>query len=268
VNVSSSDVSLRKVLKANNVVLSKTKRARRNARGDNSLAPRDMDGDGTRICPRKKRFGRCPMMNRCARIVVFHWNLRAAKDWPSEEKWAFEWIENIGQLYALNEARLRVLDVPGAFDKAHARLSGAIDNMAQERDSQLKDPKLYIACRKALQSLERHWSGLTLFVGYPEVPMDNNYGERQLRNPVVGRKNYYGSGSFWSAALTVMAFSLFQTLKIWNINPRIWLTAYLEVCAGNGCRPPADAECFLPWNMDRESLCLFTNPKPATNNTS
>jgi hypothetical protein len=37
--------------------------------------------------------------------------------------------------------------------------------------------------------------GLTLFVDYPEVPMDNNYGERQLRNPVVGRKNYYGSGS-------------------------------------------------------------------------
>jgi hypothetical protein len=35
-----------------------------------------------------------------------------------------------------------VLDVPGAFDKAHARLSEAIDNMAQERDAQLKDPKL------------------------------------------------------------------------------------------------------------------------------
>jgi len=194
--------------------------------------------------------------------------LAIAKDWPSEEKWAFEWIENIRRLYALNDTRLNVLDVPGAFDKAHARLSEAIDNMAQERDAQLKDPKLHIACRKVLQSLDRHWSGLKLFVDYPEVPMDNNYGERQLRNPVVGRKNYYGSGSFWSAALTVMAFSLFQTLQIWNINPRIWLTAYLEACAGNGCRPPPDAECFLPWNMDQERLCLFTNPKPATNDTS
>jgi hypothetical protein len=33
--------------------------------------------------------------------------------------------------------------------------------MAQERDAQLKDPKLYIACRKALQSLDRYWSGMT-----------------------------------------------------------------------------------------------------------
>jgi hypothetical protein len=38
-----------------------------------------MDGDGTKICPRKKRFGHCPMMNRCAHVVVFHWNLRAGQ---------------------------------------------------------------------------------------------------------------------------------------------------------------------------------------------
>ena len=43
-----------------------------------------------------------------------------------------------------------------------------------------------------------HWQGLTLFVEDPDLPMDNNQAERALRGPVVGRKNYYGSGAQWS----------------------------------------------------------------------
>jgi hypothetical protein len=62
--------------------------------------------------------------------------------------------------------------------------------------------------------------GLTVFVEHPEVPMDNNTGKRLERGPVVGRKNYYGSGAFWSGQLAAMLFSLFQTLCLWDLNPR------------------------------------------------
>ena len=58
------------------------------------------------------------------------------------------------------------------------------------------------------------------------------------RGPVVGRKNYYGSGSAWSGELAAMLFSLFQTLCLWGINPRAWLTAYLSRCAEAGGRHP------------------------------
>jgi transposase len=34
---------------------------------------------------------------------------------------------------------------------------------------------------------------------------------------VVGRKNYYGSGSTWSGELAAMLFSLFQTLALWKL---------------------------------------------------
>ena len=64
--------------------------------------------------------------------------------------------------------------------------------------------------------------------------MDNNTAERSERGPVVGRKNYYGSGSLWSGRLAAMMFSLFQTLCLWGLNPRLWLTAYLEACAQAG----------------------------------
>ena len=66
--------------------------------------------------------------------------------------------------------------------------------------------------------------------------MDNNTAERSERGPVVGRKNYYGSGSLWSGRLAAMMFSLFQTLCLWGLNPRLWLTAYLEACAQAGGR--------------------------------
>ena len=65
-----------------------------------------------------------------------------------------------------------------------------------------------------------------IFVDHPEIPMDNNESERRLRNPVVGRKNYYGSGSQWSAMLTAILFTLFQTLLKNQINPGKWLLAY------------------------------------------
>ena len=48
---------------------------------------------------------------------------------------------------------------------------------------------------KTLESLQAHWQGLTVFVDHPDVPMDNNTAERVQRGPVVGRKNYYGSGA-------------------------------------------------------------------------
>ena len=66
---------------------------------------------------------------------------------------------------------------------------------------------------------------------------------------MTGRKNYYGSGSLWSADLAAMLFSLFQTLVLWGIPLRPWLQTYLQACAENGGRAPADITPFLPWSL-------------------
>jgi len=85
-----------------------------------------------------------------------------------------------------------------------------------------------------------HWAGLTVFVDRPTLPMDNNAAERALRGAVVGRKNFYGSGSQWSGELAATMFTLLVTMRRWRINPRTWLTAYLQACADQGNRPPPD----------------------------
>ena len=101
-------------------------------------------------------------------------------------------------------------------------------------------------CRKALTSLPEHWPGLTVFLDDPRIPLDNNRAERLLRNPAMGRKNYFGSGAEWAGQLAMMMFSIVATLKLWKINPRLWLTWYFESCALAGGKPPVDIHSFLP----------------------
>ena len=60
------------------------------------------------------------------------------------------------------------------------------------------------------------------------------------------------SGAVWAGELAAMLFSVFQTLCLWNINPRVWLSAYLQECAEAGGRAPAELDAFLPWQMSPE----------------
>jgi len=93
--------------------------------------------------------------------------------------------------------------------------------------------------------------------------MDNNRAENKIRNPVTGRKNYYGSGSLWSAQLAATLFSILQTLELWGINTRHWLTLYLIACAENGGKPPQNIDPFIPWLMDDERRAELARPYPA-----
>jgi transposase len=95
--------------------------------------------------------------------------------------------------------------------------------------------------------------------------MDNNRAERALRNAVCGRKSYYGSGAVWSAELTANLFTLFMTLvQCWQINPRRWLTEYLQACADNGGCAPQDLASFLPWQLSSERLQTLRTALPPT----
>jgi transposase len=192
---------------------------------------------------------------------------RVIAGWKHEhEAWATAWLERIGQLYCLNRERLRVLESPSAFAEVDRRLRAAVQDMAACRESELAAlPNTPTATprRKLLESLRRHWSGLTVFVDHPEVPMDNNEAERLERTPAVARKNFYGSGALWSGQLAAVMFSIFQTLALTGINPRLWLTLYLEACAANQGQVPDDIQRFLPWNLTPEQRrTLTSNPLP------
>lgn len=178
--------------------------------------------------------------------------LGVARSWPSEESWALDWVERIGLVYQANDARLDVQEQPVAFAEKDRQLRQRVRELAHQADQELADAQLHPARRKVLVSLQEHWDGLTVFVDHPHVPMDNNTAERVERGPVVGRKNYYGSRAVWAGNLAAMLFSVLQTLCLWNLNPRVWLTAYLQACAAGGGQAPGDLDPYLPWAMSAE----------------
>lgn len=191
-------------------------------------------------------------------ILAFCWAhvrrdfLEVARSWPEHEEWGLEWVRRIGLLYKYNKERVQELPEPASFKVKDEQVREQIREMAAQRDKELAEPRTHVVRQKVLESLREHWGGLTVFVDNPKVPLDNNQAERDLRGPVVGRKNYYGSGALWAGELAAMLFSVIETLEMWNINPRTWLTAYLQECASAGGKPPEDVKPFLPWNMSEE----------------
>ena len=191
--------------------------------------------------------------------------LEVLTGWSELTDWAWSWVEAIGTLYQLNDQRLAVNDDANVYTEADQRVRQQVEHMRQRCDDELTQPQLRPPQRKALNSLKDHWTGLTVFVDHPEVPMDNNEAERRQRGPVIARKNFYGSGSLWSGRLAAMLFSLFQTVQLWGLDVAKWLTAYLSDCAKAGGRPPPEPQRYLPWNMtsqERERLRSSVNPKP------
>ena len=197
--------------------------------------------------------------------------LKAARSWPELENWMWVWVDDIRTLYRLNTARLEVWDpaLPmhqqsPAFVQHHLDLKSQLSQMQARCEGHLHEPDRHRAKHKVLESLHNHWGGLTVFVERPEVAMDNNTAERILRTPVVGRKNYYGSGSVWSAHLAAMMFSVLQTVLLWGLNPHHWLSMFLQACADHGGKSPTDLSAFLPWKMTPERRAEFAQPMPLT----
>jgi transposase len=73
---------------------------------------------------------------------------------------------------------------------------------------------------QALNYFLENYQGLTLFLNQPDVPIDNNGQERLLRSHVVGRKTWYGTHSERGAQTAAILFSLVETCKLNDVNPR------------------------------------------------
>lgn len=85
---------------------------------------------------------------------------------------------------------------------------------------------------KAIGYMVHMWKGLVLFLNNPRVPLSNNGTERAARGPVVGRKNHYGSRSLRGTEVAATLYSLVESAKLNDLEPRF----YLRVAARAGLR--------------------------------
>jgi transposase len=159
--------------------------------------------------------------------------------------WAAGYVRAIGRLYQAHRRRQLAADA-AAFAAAHELLRAAFDRVMLSAVKDLLNPSLPQQPRAVLESLDRHWEGLRLTLEQPLAPLDNNAAERSLRTPVVGRKNYYGSGAYWSAQLAAAMWSLAATCRLHQVKLQEYLDAYLHACAHHGAQAPAELAGLLP----------------------
>lgn len=87
---------------------------------------------------------------------------------------------------------------------------------------------------KAMKYFLKNYEGLTRFLENPILPIDNNPQERLLRNPVIGRKTWYGTHSKRGAETAAILFSLVETCKLNKINPRDYFKKLVESLHSGG----------------------------------
>ena len=192
--------------------------------------------------------------------------IECAAGQPRLTRWCRQWLARIASIYRLNKARLAHYDAgaerqSAAFDTAQGTLEIALDDLfaAAERELAGLDEQ---ACEgKPLRSLVNHREGLSVFVDRPNVPLDNNFAERVLRGPAIGRRLSFGSDSETGARFTALMYSVVGTLTLNRIDVLRWLEAWLRACAHNGGRPPDDTAPWLPWSMDDTRRRELTAPR-------
>ncbi|MBT9151185.1 MAG: hypothetical protein DDT40_01370 [candidate division WS2 bacterium] len=155
--------------------------------------------------------------------------------------WAGEWIDDIAKLYLINEKRLAQLNNPDEFSIHQDQLVEKLEEMKERSRQKYEHPEQI----KVMESLKKHWKGLTIFVERPDVPMDNNLAERCFKTSVLGRKNYYGNHSEIGGEMAAVFFTMTQSYLFNGLDPGGCLEYYFEEYAkSNG--PPKDLRRFLP----------------------
>jgi transposase len=81
---------------------------------------------------------------------------------------------------------------------------------------------------KAFGYLLKNFQELTTFISNPLLPIDNNGQERLLRNPVIGRKTWYGTHSRRGAETMAILFSIVESCKLNKVNPREYLKQLVQ----------------------------------------
>jgi len=141
---------------------------------------------------------------------------------------ALEWI---GRLYELEKCfRAEGLEGPALLSARgeHARpvVDGFLGWLERERDARLLLPSNPFV--KAADYVLARREALKVFLEHPDVPLDTNHLEREIRAIALGRKNWlFCWTELGTRTLTVLQ-SLITTCRLQGIDPRTYLLDVLQ----------------------------------------
>lgn len=178
--------------------------------------------------------GYLKLSNKYPRVILAHCWAHVRREFVEVEKTApqlcGEVLDLIGALYGIEKrCREEGHDLKKARDKESRPV---IDNIVAWVYKAVPKCLPESGLRKAIGYMINMWPGLVLFLDDPQIPLDNNGTERAARGPVLGRKNHYGSRSVRGTEVAATFYSLVESAKLNDLEPRF----YLRVAVRAGLR--------------------------------
>jgi transposase len=145
---------------------------------------------------------------------------KAAPDYPQAE----QMLDLIAKLYEI-ESRVGELDT----DQRPTRLAELRRRESAPIVAEIKTWLHRTPARKgsslglAITYMLERWPALEVFLGRPDVPIDNLQTERAIRPIAVGRKNHYGSRSQRGTFVAALFYTLIESAELAGVDPAEYL---------------------------------------------
>jgi transposase len=157
---------------------------------------------------------------------------------------AIEAVRRIDELFAI-EREIVGLPRDQRLAVRAQRSKALIDELERWMHQERRKLSSRSPLAKAMNYSLKRWAALTRFLDDGRICMTNNAAERAVRGIAMGRKNWNFAGSDSGGQRAAAIYTLIETCKLNDIDPRAWLADVLARIADHPARRIAE---LLPWN--------------------
>jgi len=186
------------------------------------------------------RAGECIEVACWAHVRRKFFDIHAANGAPL----AREALERIGVLYGVErEARGKPPEERRSLRQSRA--GPLLDELKAWFEAVLPELSGKSELAGALRYALTRWTALTRYRDDGHLEIDNNIAERAIRGVALGRKNWLFAGSDAGGERAAAIYTLIETCKLNEIDPRAWLS---HVLARTATHPAKRIDELLPWH--------------------
>ena len=165
---------------------------------------------------------------------------------------AHEIVKWIGKLYRIEEvAREQNLSFAMRKELRQAQAPPILQKIHELLTKSIPPPKSVLG--KAIAYALNNWEYLIKYIDHGEAEIDTNLIENQIRPFAISRKNWLFLGNERAAKTAAFFYSLIQTCRLNNINPKKYLI-YILYQASQMRRKEVEPNSILPQFIDRTLL--------------
>jgi transposase len=157
---------------------------------------------------------------------------------------AIEAVRRIDELFAI-EREINGLLPDGRLSVRRERSRPLIEELERWLRSERRKLSSKNPLAKAIDYSLKRWSTFTRFLDDGRICMTNNAAERAVRGIAVGRRNWTFCGSDAGGERAAVIFTLIETAKLCDVDPKAWLA---DVLARIADHPANRIDELLPWN--------------------